>query len=55
MIIIIIDPWPNLSNSTCVLNLRQKFYNLNCVLMITCIFDKTSIPMFPALSLCFFN
>ena len=29
--------------------LRQKFYNLNCILMMTCIFVETSIPMFPTL------
>ena len=37
----------------CRVYLRQKFYNLNCILMMTCIFVETSIPMFPTLSLFF--
>ena len=38
----------------CRVYLRQKFYNLNCILMMTCIFFETSIPMFPTLSLFLF-
>ena len=38
----------------CRVYLRQKFYNLNCILMMTCIFVKTSITMFPTLSLFFY-
>ena len=38
----------------CRVYLRQKFYNLNCILMMTCIFVETSIPMFPKLSLFFY-
>ena len=38
----------------CRVYLRQKFYNLNCILMMTCIFVETSIPMFPTLSLSFY-
>ena len=37
----------------CRVYLKQKFYNLNCILMMTCIFVETSIPMFPTLSLLF--
>ena len=39
----------------CRVYLRQKFYNLNCILMTTCIFVETSIPMFPTLSLFLFK
>ena len=38
----------------CRVYLRQKFYNLNCILMMTCIFVETSIPIFPTLSLFFY-
>ena len=38
----------------CRVHLRQKFYNLNCILMMTCIFVEISIPMFPTLSLFFY-
>ena len=38
----------------CRVYLKQKFYNLNCILMMTCIFVETSILMFPTLSLFFY-